>query len=85
MQNNPPDPFFTLFLTQNRRYVDHIPRAVKGTVDAILTSKEDLNNRARMMDILQLEVVRDREIQHLSGGELQRFAIGVVCVQRADV
>eukprot|EP00161_Ancyromonas_sigmoides_P000007 TRINITY_DN0_c1_g1_i2.p1 TRINITY_DN0_c1_g1~~TRINITY_DN0_c1_g1_i2.p1 ORF type:complete len:617 (-),score=286.29 TRINITY_DN0_c1_g1_i2:255-2105(-) len=67
------------------QYVDHIPRAVKGTVDAILTSKEDLNNRARMMDILQLEVVRDREIQHLSGGELQRFAIGVVCVQRADV
>ena len=27
----------------------------------------------------------DRDIDKLSGGELQRFAIGTVCVQRADV
>lgn len=27
----------------------------------------------------------DRNIADLSGGELQRFAIGMVCVQKADV
>ena len=27
----------------------------------------------------------DRDIELLSGGELQRFAIGFVCVQQADV
>jgi ATP-binding cassette, sub-family E, member 1 len=27
----------------------------------------------------------EREVKDLSGGELQRFAIGVVCVKKADV
>lgn len=29
--------------------------------------------------------VRDREIKDLSGGELQRFACAMVCIQRADM
>lgn len=33
----------------------------------------------------ELGAVADRDIEHLSGGELQRFAIGLVCVQQADV
>ena len=33
----------------------------------------------------ELNQVSDRDINLLSGGELQRFAIGVVCVQQADV
>ena len=33
----------------------------------------------------ELNQVKDREIGLLSGGELQRFAIGLVCVQKADV
>jgi len=32
-----------------------------------------------------LDVVRDRNIEDLSGGELQRFACAVVCVQKADI
>jgi ATP-binding cassette, sub-family E, member 1 len=38
-----------------------------------------------MIKVLQLEEVLDREIAHLSGGELQRFAIAMVCVSKADV
>jgi ATP-binding cassette, sub-family E, member 1 len=38
-----------------------------------------------MIKVLQLEEVLDREISHLSGGELQRFAIAMVCVSKADV
>lgn len=33
----------------------------------------------------ELNLVAERDIDHLSGGELQRFAIGLVCVQQADV
>ncbi len=35
--------------------------------------------------IKELNHVLDRDIGLLSGGELQRFAIGIVCVQQADV
>src|ERR1700738_5351674 len=38
-----------------------------------------------MIKVLELEEVLDREIAHLSGGELQRFAIAMVCVAKADV
>jgi ATP-binding cassette subfamily E protein 1 len=38
-----------------------------------------------LLDALELHDVFDREIQHLSGGELQRFAIGLASVQKADV
>ena len=34
---------------------------------------------------IELRQVLDRDINLLSGGELQRFAIGTVCVQQADV
>jgi ATP-binding cassette subfamily E protein 1 len=33
----------------------------------------------------ELRHIYDRDINLLSGGELQRFAIGTVCVQNADV
>jgi len=40
-----------------------------------------------MTDFLfpELNHIMDRDINLLSGGELQRFAIGTVCVQQADV
>jgi translation initiation factor RLI1 len=34
---------------------------------------------------LELNHILDRDVNLLSGGELQRFAIGTVCVQQADV
>ncbi|GLE07479.1 hypothetical protein PINS_up017839 [Pythium insidiosum] len=37
------------------------------------------------MTELDLNHVQDREIENLSGGELQRFAIAVVAVQKADI
>ncbi|KAI8950963.1 P-loop containing nucleoside triphosphate hydrolase protein [Xylaria longipes] len=38
-----------------------------------------------VMDTLELRHLLDRDVNLLSGGELQRFAIGTVCVQNADV
>ena len=37
-----------------------------------------------LVKALDLQPVLDRSIENLSGGELQRFAIGMVCVQKDD-
>ena len=34
---------------------------------------------------VDLDAVRQRNVEDLSGGELQRFACAVLCVQQADV
>lgn len=55
------------------------------TVSKMLDSKLELDNKQLMCDELELNKVLDREISQLSGGELQRFAIAMSCIQRADV
>ena len=40
---------------------------------------------ANILTRSELKQVYERDIDLLSGGELQRFAIGTVCVQQADV
>mmetsp|Transcript_51396 Transcript_51396/g.164323 ORF Transcript_51396/g.164323 Transcript_51396/m.164323 type:complete len:614 (+) Transcript_51396:25-1866(+) len=67
------------------QYVDHIPKAVKGNVEKVLDSKDELGNKPRLLEELDLAQVCDRDVEALSGGELQRFAIAVVCCQKADV
>lgn len=69
------------------QYVDNIPRAIKGSVKEILDRKADSEkgNRAHIMECLDLTNIMDRQIQDLSGGELQRFACSIVAVQQADV
>ncbi|GMM42035.1 hypothetical protein FOG51_03454 [Hanseniaspora uvarum] len=73
------------------QYVDNLPRAIRGPVQKVgdllklrIDDKgEDYNNM--LIKDLQLYDVLDREIEKLSGGELQRFAIAMACVQTADV
>lgn len=70
------------------QYVDQLPRAIKGdvkTVGPLVKARHELNNYDHIMDVLELRHVTDRDISVLSGGELQRFAIALVCVQKADV
>jgi len=83
--------YFTKILEDNLKaiikpqYVDHIPRAVKGTVQDILTNKDERQVKQLISEDLDLLKVQTRNINDLSGGELQRFAIAVVCVQEADI
>ncbi len=85
--------YFTKVLEDNLKalikpqYVDHIPRAIKGkmSVSQMLDSKLELDNKQLMCDELELNKVLDREVSQLSGGELQRFAIAMSCIQKADV
>jgi len=67
------------------QYVDQIPKAVKGNVDVLLQKKDDSQSREKYCKEFDLEHVLDRNVDELSGGELQRFACAVVCVQNADV
>lgn len=81
----------TMKATIKPQYVDHIPRAVRGQVGAILKRKDE-RSEAENWDCLdwatteaELKHVMDREVGVLSGGELQRFAIAAVAVQASDV
>jgi ATP-binding cassette subfamily E protein 1 len=71
------------------QYVDHVPKAVKGLVGTILDDKDGGPDggadKEYLVDILELTHVMDRDVAKLSGGELQRFAIGIVAVQDADI
>uniref|UniRef100_A0A4W5PBP5 ATP-binding cassette sub-family E member 1 n=1 Tax=Hucho hucho TaxID=62062 RepID=A0A4W5PBP5_9TELE len=67
------------------QYVDQIPKTVKGTVGSILSRKDDSKTETIVCEQLDLTHLRERNVEDLSGGELQRFAIAVVCIQRADI
>lgn len=67
------------------QYVDQIPKAVKGSVQSILDRKDETKSQEDFCEQLDLIKVRDRNVDELSGGELQRFACAVVCVQQADI
>ncbi|XP_041982802.1 protein Pixie isoform X1 [Aricia agestis] len=67
------------------QYVDQIPKAVKGTVGLLLDKKDERKNQTEICAMLDLSHIRDREISALSGGELQRFACAMVCIQDGDI
>jgi ATP-binding cassette subfamily E protein 1 len=72
------------------QYVDNIPRALAKSpvkeVGAILKAKcERPEHFDRIIKILELQHVMNRDVANLSGGELQRFALGMTCVQKANV
>ncbi|TPX40468.1 hypothetical protein SeMB42_g05986 [Synchytrium endobioticum] len=83
--------YFTKILEDNLKaiikpqYVDNIPRAVKGRVNDLLKNKQEMDNHEILIEQLDLKEVLEREVQNLSGGELQRFAIAMSCVQAADI
>ena len=85
--------FFTKVLEDNIKalikpqYVDNIPRALKSkaTVQQLLDSKSERANKEEVIDACDLTPVLDRDVHNLSGGELQRFAIALSCVQNANM
>ncbi len=90
--------FFSLSIATNRRtqaiikpqYVDALPKQFKGpgvpAVNDLLDKKDERGKLATILDMLDLQAIYDtkRDLRVLSGGELQRFAIAVVCLQDAQ-
>jgi len=67
------------------QYVDQIPRAVKGSVQFLLDKRDERKNQDDVCTDLDLMRVKNRNVEDLSGGELQRFACAMVCIQKADI
>jgi len=67
------------------QYVDQIPRAVKGSVQSLLDKRDERKNQEDVCTDLDLMRVKGRNVEDLSGGELQRFACAMVCIQKADI
>ena len=84
--------YFTRFLENKLsaivkpQYVDQIPRSgIQGNVQVLLDKKNQRKNQEDVVRDFDLTAVLNRNIQDLSGGELQRFACALICVQNADV
>ncbi len=86
--------FFTRMLENNMKalikiqYVDSVAKA-KSVATAIvgkrLAALDQLSLREEVIEYLDLGNILERQVQHLSGGELQRFIIGLTCVQKVDI
>lgn len=70
------------------QYVDSVAKA-KNVATAIvgkrLSMLDQKSIREEVIDALDLSNVLERQVQQLSGGELQRFIIGLTCVQKVDI
>ncbi len=70
--------FFTKLLEDNIKaiikpqYVDSISQHVKGKVKEYIVRKDEKNMTEEICELLDLQNVQDRDIDQLSGGELQR-------------
>ena len=67
------------------QYVDHIPKAVKGKVGKLLSSVDERGMFVEMAEKLGLSHLLERNLDQLSGGELQRVAICATLLKDADV
>ncbi|CAK9786625.1 unnamed protein product [Cutaneotrichosporon oleaginosum] len=70
------------------QYVDQIPRSIKVpnmTVGKMFDRQSEMDNRDQLEQDLELKHLQTREVSQLSGGELQRFAIAIASVRKADV
>ena len=67
------------------QYVDNIPKAVKGKVGTLLESIDERNLYSEMVEKLGLDHLLERNLDQLSGGELQRVAICATLLKDADV
>jgi len=70
------------------QYVDQIPRSIKipnMTVGKMFDRQTELDNRDDLEEELELKKLQEREVGQLSGGELQRFAIAIASVRKADI
>ena len=67
------------------QYVDQIPKKVKGSVQQLLDKKDEMKKQDEVGELLELTKVKGRNVADLSGGELQRFAIAMVCIQVRNI
>ncbi len=67
------------------QYVDQLGKVYKGKVSTLL-KKADHNDRlSEVKEELELESLLDKDVEKLSGGEMQRLAIAATLLKETDV
>jgi ATP-binding cassette subfamily E protein 1 len=66
------------------QYVDRIPKSYSGPVRGLLERTDERGALGELLEQLGLTRLLDREIESLSGGELQRVAIAAAAAREAD-
>ena len=74
-----------LTIVHKPQYVDSIPGYLKGKVSDVLGRIDDQGRLRTLVDLLQLDQIKTRQMSVLSGGELQRLAIAAAAARDADV
>jgi ATP-binding cassette subfamily E protein 1 len=67
------------------QYVDQLPKAFKGTVRSLLKKTDTDGRWDLVVPRLNIDHVLERTMDQVSGGELQRIAIGATLLKDADV
>ena len=67
------------------QYVDKIPKVVKGKTGDLLHKLDERGVLDTIVDDLELGLLLDRDLDVLSGGELQRVAIATAIIRDAPV
>lgn len=67
------------------QYVDTIPKRLKGQVEKIIDARNERDVKGPVCDALELNHLMSRDIDQLSGGELQRLAIAMTTLTKSDV
>ena len=65
--------------------VSLIPKSFSGTVRKLLKERDDKNQFDEITKKLELTNVLDRDVNQISGGELQRVAIAATVLKKANV
>jgi len=74
-----------LRIVHKPQYVDRIPGYLKGKVSDVLGRLGDGPRLKTLVELLQLEKIKTRQMKVLSGGELQRLAIAATAARDADI
>jgi ATP-binding cassette subfamily E protein 1 len=74
-----------LKVSSKPQYVDKIPKAVSGKVGDLLDKVDERKQLDAIADELELRKIWDRNLDVLSGGELQRVAVAAALSRDADV
>jgi len=67
------------------QYVDMIPKVTGGRVGEVLSKIDERGRLDEVSRMLELDSIWDREVEVLSGGELQRVALAAAISRDADV
>ena len=67
------------------QYIDSISKHVKGTVMDVLTRFDERNILDELQEELALQEIWNRDINILSGGELQKLAVAVAMARNVDI